>query len=192
MSRKEGGFTLIEAVVAAGVFAVAFTMIAASFTMALRVQRRSLENVRVIESARLAVESIAKVLRTTNPEDIGSPPGSGGSFEQNFRLEHRGKVGGKGCPIAPCTIQYRLPGGSGTLTESYGTSSDVPLTSAAVFVEDFGIRMEGWSGVGGSPPDGQQPRATVKLVVRDRKSPSAQPLVVQTTVSLRILEEDEY
>lgn len=174
-----GGFTLVEILVAIGLSSLVFLMLGSMSVLLLRAQRQALLDVRVIDSARFATESLARTLRTVSSSSITvvSPT--------EFTVSHDGRAGGLGCPTAPCVIRYRITpyGGNNVLEEVDGSAPALPLTSTALNVEMFRSTF-----IGRGTGDGQQPRAVITLRLRDPDGPPASAVVLETTVSLRVLE----
>lgn len=174
-----GGFTLVEILVAIGLSSLVFLMLGSMSVLLLRAQRQALLDVRVIDSARFATESLARTLRTVPPASITVVSST------EFVAQHEGRSGGLGCPTSPCTIRYQLAtyGSNLVIEEIDGSAPALPLTSTALNVELFRVSFLGL-GTG----DGQQPRAVITLRLRDPDGPPASALILETTVSLRVLE----
>lgn len=195
---RSGGFTLIEILVAGSVFAMIFIGATSVFLFVLRAQRETLQDVRVVDSARSAMEEMSRTIRTVNERDILDPPADTNSNpaspNQRIAFLHNAKTGGVGCPSAPCEIVYHFDAASRTLYEtsrpappSTDSGITVPLTSSNVEAANFGVILRGRGPATGGPCDNAQPRVTLILHVRERGSIDT-PLRLATTVSLRPLE----
>lgn len=189
ISRKPNkGFTLIELLVAGGLFAMIIVALSGAFTLVLRAQRQAVADREVVDTTRSAMESMTRAIRTVREEDILNPP-LDSSDEENSNITtlsfiHNGKVGGLGCPSAPCEVVYFAK--DGVLYELQRPAGSeggraFPLTTQAVRVELFRVIITGRG------DDNRQPRVTVVLDIRDARPNASQAslLPLTTTVSLR-------
>lgn len=185
LQERKRGFTLVELLVAGGVFAMILLAASGVFTLVLRAQRQTLLDIRVVDSTRAAMESMTRTLRTVSERDVLAPPLDTNGPVSTISFLHSGKTGSLGCPsIPPCEVVYHE--NNGTLYETNrepGTAGGLtfPLTAALVEVEEFQVVLRG-RGDCDSPR--QQPRATIVLRVRDRAATTA-AIPLATTVSFR-------
>lgn len=202
-SRKHTfGFSLIELLIAGAVFSMVFLGTSMVFVNALRAQRESLADIRVIDNTRSAIESMARTIRTVNEYDILDPPAvpeadanDTTGTRSSISFIHNGKVGGLGCPTAPCEITYlldpisnrlyevnRTPPGSGAGGPPPVTEEVFPLTAEGVTVQEFDVIVRGRGNC-----DNEPPRVTLALRIIPTGSPE-KILPLTTTVTLRPLE----
>lgn len=190
------GLTLMELVVAAGIFSIMAIVLTGATAAILRAQREVVRDVRVVDSTRTAIDSITRTLRTVNEEDIIDPPSDTNPLLdppiRSITFLHYGRIQRLGCPqTPPCEVVYsinnntlyetdRIPGVSDGLT--------FPLTGETVEVRDFRVIFRGRGPASGSPCDNEQPRATIILQTRDKKSSANHDIALATTVTLRPLE----
>lgn len=64
LSKKRGGFTLIELLIAVSLFSIAVAISAGGFVRALRTQRQLIALISANSSASLAIEQMARAIRT--------------------------------------------------------------------------------------------------------------------------------
>ncbi|MFH1456876.1 MAG: prepilin-type N-terminal cleavage/methylation domain-containing protein [Patescibacteria group bacterium] len=72
--QTKNGFTLIEALVALGIFIIASMVIAAFITNSYKLQNFTFEQTSAIDEARRGVETMVKELREALPGDTGAYP----------------------------------------------------------------------------------------------------------------------
>lgn len=182
--KRKNGFTAMEAVVAIGVFSLAFIIISGAFVFLLRSQKADIRDARLIDSSRFAIETMARTLRTVNPASISSPAGNtSGVSSITFSTNTHG--GSLGCPSSPCVITYSLS--SGKLYERDGAMAPpgLPLTSSVVYVNSFTVKLFNRG------KDQKQPKAVLILKLRPADSTIAPDLTLETSVSFRQLESVE-
>jgi len=155
---KEKGFTLIEVVVAFGVFSIIVTIASSIFLGVLRDARFVSAQAAAVDNAGLVVEQIAREVRTglIRPTDI---PGSPNSKTLSFLNYH-----GENTVYAFDDVSHRI------------TKNGYPITSANTSITgSFYITQ----------PALTTPRVTVVAMVKDAKgSPLSN---IQTTVSARLI-----
>lgn len=178
------GFTLVDLIVALGVFAVVASIAAGGFALALRTQRQAASLIAANNNASLAIEQMAREMRTgrvfcdNRPQPDGGDTGTAGIPSCSAYLSgDRSKIGF----IAATgeTIEYRLA--SGGAIERGAGGVFVPITGGKVLVFDlkFDIR-------GNDENDGIQPRITIALGVSSREPGLSESKTrIQTTVSSR-------
>jgi prepilin-type N-terminal cleavage/methylation domain-containing protein len=181
------GFTLIEMIVAIGIFAVMMTVIAATFASGAFAFRGSRDLQRNVESAQYAMNTMAKHLRTstvvypTSPDNLASQIrfydySSSRCFEyriQDDTLQARWSAGTDPEDSTVSLDDCRSSGVSGTFSDM--TPSVVEGGFSVVPSDD-----------GATGGDRQIGRVTISLSVRnDAGSGSATSAGIQTSVSLR-------
>ncbi len=159
--QRVGGFTIVELIVAMGLFAVLTAIAVAAFTQALRSERRLTSTMSMDANASIALEEMAREIRTGyNFPPAGSYPSLPFVSSQN-----------KGTAVS-----YALDG-NGAITRNGS-----PITSGNVRVSmlNFIITQD-------NPPCDPW-RVTIVMTI-SQKSPSdyAGDVPIQTTVSSRIL-----
>lgn len=171
--REHQGFTLVELIVAVGLFSVIVSIAIGGFVRAFRTQRQVAGLIVANSNVSLALEQMAREIRTgrnfCRPDAQGNPT----------------------CPPSPSdrlvfvnsaaeTVTYRLNGdvierGVGSIFENI-TGDNVNIRYLRFIL--FGhLRGDGWP-----------PRITVSVGVSSKKGGSEAVVSVQTTVSARLLD----
>lgn len=162
-NKKESGFTIIELVVATGIFSLVISMIFSIYILAAGGQRRVIAVKNTQDNARFALEAMAREIRT------GMNFSGGGSTLTftNARAE---------------SVIYRLNNGA------IEKSSDGGATFAALTGPEVTINTLGFYVLGQAPGDGIQPRVTITIGITSQVGNQTSNLKVQTTVSERLLQ----
>ena len=160
MNRKSSGFTIVEVLVAAGIFAVILTVVASIYITTISAQRRTFGTQHVLDSSRFALESMGRAIRQSTVNSAGG---------STLDLEDHPDKG---------DITYTL---NGERLEENGE----PITADDVVVETLVFIPQG---LGTS--DGAQPRITIFMEVRSKnvKSDEEHLIPVQTTITPRGLQ----
>ncbi len=175
--KKRAGFTLIEMIVALGVFSILMGSISAIFIMASKVQRRTAIAQRVLNDARYIMESIASDMRVGRPNfDAYSPPLANTTPPVNKLL----LIDEDGVSISYFLASSGCPTGSYLCLMRDGISQ----TSQRVNVDDIEFYI---SPVNNPFPVGtKQPRVTISLTFSSAESGSDRSVItLQTTASSR-------
>ena len=160
-SNKDGGFTIVELLVSMGIFIVVIGMVVGIFIGAFRTQRSLTSLMAANDNASLALEQMAREIRTGTTFSI--PEGNG---EAKLKFQNANDV----------TIYYRL--NRGVIEREAGgtvfpiTGNNVKMSALQFYLFDNGPQ---WP-----------PRITITLSVTPA-APSLQAIVtnLQTTVSGR-------
>ncbi len=165
-SRNEGGFTLIEMMVAVSIFIVIITISLTSILNVSNIQKKTATFRAVNDNLNFAIEKMAREIRTGSDycaQSCSSPS----SF--NF-TNSEGVV-----------VEYLLA--NKKIEVSYDGGDFLPMTSSEVVVEKllFVVRGDG--------PDGLQPLVTIIIsgYAGEKKTIKSQ-LNIQTTVSQRSID----
>jgi len=161
--NKESGLTLIELIVAIGVFGLVVSMAFGIFVLALVSQRRIIALRNVEDSIRFTIESMTKEIRTGKNF-------SGGVGSLSF-TNAKGE-----------SIVYRLNGG---IVEK---SSDGGANYSAVTGSETTVDYLNFYLMGQAPGDGLQPRVTITTSATSQVGNQSANLKVQTTISERFLQ----
>ena len=157
------GFTLMELLVSIFVFALVVAAASNLFSAAAQAQRRSIENQKVLDSARYVLETIAKAVRMSIIQS------SDGTFLTSLQINHATKG----------VVTYALSGGQVTENSTAISSSNVTVDNLYFTVKGVGTT------------DSLQPRVTIILKIRstDAIAPMYRASAnFQTTVSQRNLD----
>jgi prepilin-type N-terminal cleavage/methylation domain-containing protein len=138
--RREGGFTLVELLVAMGIFGILATIAAATFRITLETRERAILKIRIAENARTTLDFMAEELRSAylTPESV-APVIRGQEDAPRLRLAaiHRDRaVTPKPARVGP-TSQW-TPGagededGDGRIDEEWLDGLDNDYTPTAV------------------------------------------------------------
>ena len=188
------GFTLIEAIVGAMLFALTVAIATGFFVNISRAQRKAFLESQVLDGTRFAMETMAKALRVAEPIDAiaesNDPEMAITSSSVQFR--HPMKSGTLGCPPSPpCIVTFVKVGTALTERDWDGNPLTSPgrtfsLTGPRLIVDDF--RVVDSSSIAFAPADILQPRITFFLKVREASQPASAAIPFQTTVTLRELQ----
>lgn len=185
MSRR--GFTLMELLVALGIFAISVGLIADLFLTASRQQARTIVLTRVQGDARLIMETIAREFREGTLDFRSGIPADVLAMEtgDGELLQFRRVVGGdteRPCPSGVFACMYIGRGASQAL-----------LTSAEVDVDAFHfwraptVDPNVWDAERGQYRSNVQPRVTVYLKLSAVGRPGERSTIeAQTTVASRV------
>ena len=119
-TTRRGGFTLIELLVAVSLFAIAVAIAAGGFVRALRTQRQLIALISANSSASLAVEQMAREIRTGTTFDCSGVAGTCGEltftnaqgeqvhyYAQDGVLERQTGALGTPRPLTPADTQIQ-------------------------------------------------------------------------------------
>lgn len=183
--KQQKGFTLIEMIVAVGLFAIVSVIISQLFITFNRTQRRSGINAELQSDARVVMSQITERIRsgmidyTAYGGTIVSPTESLHIIDENGALVTIEKTTGASCPdtdSSPCL----------TISEDGGTA--FPMSSKEFTVDTIQFYIDpATDPVPGTGPD-IQPRVTYTLGLKSTSNASAdqQPIYVQSTISSRV------
>lgn len=161
--NKERGLTLIELIVAIGIFGLVMTVVFGVFGLALTSQRRIIALKNVEDNTRFAVELMAREIRTGKNF-------SGGIGSLSF-------VNAKGESII-----YRLNNNTVEKSSDGGTSF-LPVTGPETTIDYLNFYLAGQAA-----GDGLQPRVTITVGATSRINNQSANLKIQITISQRFLQ----
>ncbi len=161
--NKESGLTLIELIVAMGIFGLVVSMIFGVFVLAIVSQRRIIALRNVEDSIRFTIESMAKEVRTGKNF-------SGGVNSLSFSNAKNESV------------IYRLNGGI-VEKSSNGGASYSAVTGSETVIDYLNFYLNGQAA-----GDSLQPRITITVGATSQVGNQNANLKVQTTVSARFLQ----
>ncbi len=158
MNKK--GFTLVEVMVASGIFALIVVVVASIYVTVISSQRRTFAVQDALDSSRFALESMARSIRQSSVSSAG-----GSTLELTGHPD-------KG------NITYIL--NNGRLEEN-----GQPITADNVVVETLIFRPQGTGAT-----DGEQPRITILMEVRSKNTKETEQhhVPIQTTITPRGLQ----
>lgn len=161
--KNESGLTLIELIVAIGVFGLVVTMAVGIFVVALISQRRIVSLRNIEDNARFALESMAREIRTGK--------NFGGSVNSLSFTNAKSE-----------SVIYRLNNKS-VEKSSNGGSNYSAVTGPEVMVDYLNFYL-----LGQAPGDGLQPRVTITIGVTSQVGNQISNTKIQNTVSQRFLQ----
>ncbi len=162
-NNKEGGLTLIELIVAVGIFGLVIGMTFNIFTLSITSQRRIIALRNVEDSIRFTIEAIAREIRT------------GTNFSGGGNLISFTNAKGE-------AIIYRL--NSNIIEKSFdGGENYLAVTGAETTVNYLNFYL-----MGQAISDGLEPRITVTIGATSNVGNQTANLKVQTTISERLLQ----
>ena len=177
--KQKAGFTLVELIVAVGVFAAVVVAVSTIFTSVVNSQRKNVNNEEILDNARFVLENMARAIRQScvindqgiqSKSCIVSPDGSSSSL--NVLHPTKG------------VVVYNLS--NGHITEKSNTdSSAINLTSDSVAVDSLTFVV-----AGNNITDNIQPRITISISMRSvNQNPGTDTNInLQTTVTPRTLQ----
>jgi prepilin-type N-terminal cleavage/methylation domain-containing protein len=160
------GFTLIELLVAIGLFAIVVSIAAGGITRMLRTQRQVLSLISANSNASLAIEQIAREIRTgfdfcVNGNNCAS------SSQLTFTNANADQV------------SYDLIGGA--IERSVNGGAFSPLTASNISIQRLSFSL-----FGNNPSDGYPPRITVSIGVSPKAIGVSNVVTnLETTISAR-------
>lgn len=166
-SDRLRGFTLIELMVALSLFVIVLGISSSIFIRSLRSQRAIVSLIAVNDNSSLAVEQMAREIRTGYNLSTNIPASDQLDFTNAFGL----------------AITYKLNSATKAIERKEGTGAFAPITGSNVRIEKLKFIL---NGVGGG--DGLQSRVTIVSRVGSA-SPQLQGFFtdIQTTLSPRVL-----
>jgi len=162
-NMAESGLTLIELIVAIGIFGLVIIMVFGIFSLAIVSQRRIIALRNVEDNARFALESMAREIRTGK--------NFGGSVNSLSFTNAKGE-----------SVIYRLNGG---IVEK---SSDGGANYSAVTGSETTVNYLNFYLMGQASGDGLQPRITITMGAASQVGNQSANLKIQTTISGRFLQ----
>lgn len=168
--NHDKGFTLIELMVAVGVFAVAITASSGLFITSLRGQQRTYVVQNLADNARYAMETMVKEMRMGS--GFSGATCAGGSCSFISHMMHRD---GK-------NIRFRRDAGTNKILFDDGTS-ELPITSANIEVTRLDFDLIG----GGSATTHERVVIVMQARVAGNSPYASADITLQTTVSPRAL-----
>jgi len=162
-NMTESGLTLIEVIVAIGIFGLVISMVFGIFVLAIASQRRIIALRNVEDNVRFTIESMAREIRTG--KNFSS--GIGSLSFTNAKGE---------------SVIYRLNNGIVEKSSDGGASYSV-VTGSETTVNYLNFYL-----MGQAPGDGLQPRVTITMGAASQVGSQSANLKVQTTISGRFLQ----
>ena len=167
--NHEKGFTLIELMVAVGVFSIAITASSGLFITSLRGQQRAYVVQNLADNARYAMEIMAKEMRMGSEFSGATCAGNNCSF-----ISHMMHRDGK-------NIRFRRDTGTNKILFDDGTS-ELPITSANIEVTSLDFEL-----IGGSATTHERVVIVMQARVAGNSPYTSADITLQTTVSPRAL-----
>ena len=162
-NNKESGLTLIEVVVAIGIFGLVINMVFGIFGLALTSQRRIIALKNVEDNTRFTIELMAREIRTGR----NFSGGIGSLSFTNAKSE---------------SVVYRL--NNNTIEKSSdGGASYLPVTGPEATINYLNFYLTGQAA-----DDGLQPRITITIGATSQVNNQSANLRIQTTISGRFLQ----
>ncbi|MDO8601415.1 MAG: type II secretion system protein [bacterium] len=181
---KKNGFTLIEIVVAMGIFALLMGSLSSVFVQALQGQKKTLATQEVLGQASYALDYISRAVRMARKDISGSCLGVNLNYSTTTSRILSGQTfsgpGIKFLNSSSTCQEFFLDSASSTLKESQALMSPVDLTSANLKINSFNISL-----IGASQNDDVQPKVTLFLDITGKNESK---IKVQTTISQRNLD----
>mgnify|MGYP001617606395 CR=1 FL=1 len=163
-NKKESGFTLIEVVVATGIFGLVVIMIGSIFMVAFFSHRRILALQNLQDNLRFSIESMAREIR------VGT----------NFSAISQSSISFTSSTLEP--IVYRLNNNAIERSEDGGMNF-LPMTDQSITVTIFNFNL-----IGAPAGDGLQPRINFTVHATAQVGTQTSTMDIQTTLSQRFLQ----
>lgn len=168
--KREGGYTIVELIVAMSVFTILLTVAVGIFTRTIRIQRSLVYRMAVNNNAGLVLEQISRDIRTGHFFcGEGADPCDEDGPSVNF-IDHKGR-----------SVTYFLDG-SGAISKTTEGVGTVALTASDIVVKYFNFRVTQIDSDICNPW-----RITVRMRIGSDETDPAQDVLLQTTVSSRVL-----
>lgn len=175
------GYTLVELLVATGIFATVTILISQLFVLSYRAQKKALTTSYLAQSVSYAIEYMARAIRMAKKDDITireiKKDCSGNPTDKiNFIVSpSRERIKFRTYKLNECQ-EFFLEGGrikeKKDSFENFLTPSDLEVKTLKFIVE------------GDSPGDSLQPRVTIFLEIQKKNQPETK-FFIQTTISQR-------
>lgn len=170
--KADMGFTLIELMVAVGVFSIAISASSGLFVVSLRGQQRAHVVQNLSDNVRYAMETISKEIRMGSDFSSSSCAGSSCSFKSH--MFHRD---GKIVKFERDTITNKILFDDDTIIDD-----SLPITSANIEVFSLNFEL-----LGGSATDQERVVIVMQARVVGNSPYASADITLQTTVSPRAL-----
>lgn len=162
-NMAESGLTIIELVVAVGIFSLVIVMVVGIFVLAITTERHITALKKVDDNIRFTIESMAREIKT------GKNFSSGASLLSFTNAKSE-------------SVIYRLNANAIEKSSDGGTSYSA-VTSSEVTINYLNFYLTGQAG-----GDGLEPRITITIGATSQVGNKSANLKVQTTVSQRLLQ----
>jgi len=178
---KKNAFTLIEVLVAVGIFSLVMGMVSAILLSAISLQRKNLAVQRLLDQTSYALEYMSRTLRMAKKQTSDLP--SCISQDYNYEIT-RGGYGIKFIDEQDVCHEFYWDSSLRQLKEVKGTQESF-LTPEELEVTNFKINLSGEYG-----EDEKQPRLTILLQIKGRRGLVEEfpEIKIQTTISQRRLD----
>ncbi|MDP2647887.1 MAG: prepilin-type N-terminal cleavage/methylation domain-containing protein [Candidatus Yanofskybacteria bacterium] len=133
MIKKNLGFTLIEIIVAVGVFSFVVTIMGSSFAQMIKLQRRALSAQKIQENSMFVLELMAREIRVSTVQSGNMACTNPGNFGTSLAITH--PVSGTISYRSSNGIVYRTEGG----IETSISSQDVNFSQLYFCIKGSGL-----------------------------------------------------
>jgi len=187
----KNGYTLIEVLVAVGIFTILIAAPTGFFVGSLRGQLKALSSQKLLDNTSYALEYISRSLRMAKKELSADPltacllEGGTSLYGRNYQIT-RGGNGLKFKNYKDECQEFFLDGSDSRLKESKNGATPIALTAEDLEIISLKFKLSGES-----QTDNDQPRVTLFLEIKGGKGQmeELQPLIkIQTTISQRNLD----
>jgi len=172
------GFTLLELIVAVGIFSIIVVSATSIFQQVIEGQRRAIATQNTQESVRYVLETISKEIRNAKINDDSSPDCGGIDAGKIFKLVSANELKFKN-QYGNCVI-YKLDSGAFKISRDNGTFF-LPITPDNVQLSNLNFILK----------SGGQNAVTVAIKIENNTTNTRfkSPLELQTTISSRYYTE---
>lgn len=184
--KQNKGYTLIEILVAIGIFTTVIAAPTGFFVIALKGQQKALASQEVLDETSYVLEYVSRALRMAKKELNRDNPCLTNGYGFNYETTQAGNGIRFNTYDGDCKEIF-WDTGEKNLKERKNEGEVIPLTSDELEINSFKIGpSDSWK-----QDDSQQPKVTLYLEVKGVRvaSPELQPVLkIQTTISQRNLD----
>lgn len=172
--KKQGGYTLIELMVAIGLFAIVMTLASGSYIMMISISRQAQGIASGIDNLSFALETMTRDIRTGSNYSCGTALGMGDCIGGGNSFTFKNEKGD--------TVKYDLDSSAIAIRRTVNNSVESTLTdSSSVVINSLMFYAFGTAPV----PNTTQARVTI--IIKGTVSPDKNPQVftIETSATMR-------
>jgi prepilin-type N-terminal cleavage/methylation domain-containing protein len=177
--HRTQGYTLIELIIAVGLFALVMTLAAGAYLMMISISRQTQGITSGIDNVSFAIEMMTRTIRTSTNYGCPVPAANGGNdCTGGYTFSVKNPAGDT------ITYSVTIVGNNGEITQSTNNGTPVPLTDASVNVQSLLFYTTGIKPL--SAGDSKQSRVTIWISGNVVSGPGKTvPFTVETGATMR-------